>query len=938
MAKYKSKIFTLCLFTILFLTFYISFYSNDCATYNDKTVYTETYSNYQLLSNSFVNTSDDIPEGSVKISDAEDLKNFLSGDEPYGYVTTDILLDWEDVGSPINFANGRTIDGRGHVLTLTDKQACADVYDDEFEAFSNGEGEASECNYGLFVSVNYGVIKNFKFAYADEICAVNNGDVEINGVGIVCGENNGVITNCELAAKGKFSYFYINGEADYGDGFQTHFGGFAGINRGSIDKVSASYDTFTLRLRTTAHSWDYFGDGMDAKTFAGGVAGSISDSGECTNSIIFGSDVIFNLTADKLGNRESCVYSGAVTAYSEGKVDNIITDFSPEYQFADDISILSKNAVVYCGSATNVTALNDFGGGINLRSNNCDCAEHIGYCNTITTDRFTQAVVYIDDDNNQVVTLLPIKGSLESVSFTKLAVDSSGKIIDDTSLYENSPENFNSQDFASEWIYGKTFQITPYQNSSDCFWEIEARSWQKVEIDFSPNAYFNYTGQDMLQEIVKLKPSDGESNLNCDFTKMNLLNGSDKIYEAINFGRYILSIQLIEIGDRKFLYYDEENHIMAIAPEDYVSEIHEYYIVKYLVVTADWLEIEDNVKEYDGTDEFDVGKIKWNSKNENVIENLSLLREAIEIKACYSQINAGEEIEIIIELRTQAEEIVIDNQVSEVKGTILRKKVNLTLKYAETTYGDTSIEYHYETDNVIDGDSVDIVFCSNISMPDAQEFRFWIEESEFGNYSIANFDECYGYENGAPVIMHKAVISQLANGEEDFTDLNTQNVKDLQIKFRDVIDYDVFHILDILYYDSVENTYLPIEEINSAGTYKISLSIPKELQLIYELDESLSVMEITVSQVDDDSNDINDSDSDNPSSEIPNEQDNDKTEIGDNIGNDNSQNEYSEYRPSGVEEKSYGGIAIAVGATSTALIAVGILKRVLSKRKLKPRK
>ncbi|MBD5087027.1 MAG: hypothetical protein HDT32_06720 [Clostridiales bacterium] len=891
--------------------------------------------NCDLTTNSFVNTNDVLPQSAIKISDADDLKSFLTGHASYGYVAADISLDWEEVGSPINFANGRTLDGRGHVLTLTDKQACADVYDDEMEALNmNGEGETSECDYGLFVSVNNGIIKNFKFAYDDEICAVNSGISEINGVGIVCGKNNGVIANCELSASGAFSYFYINSDANDGQEYQTNFGGFAGINRGSIDRVSASYYDFTLRVRTLAHSWDFFSDGITAKTFAGGVAGNISDSGECTNATVFGNNALFHLTADKVGNRESFVYSGAIAAYSEGRIDNIIVDFSPEYvQYSDEVSVVSRNAVVQCGSATNVTALNTYGGGINLQSNGCGCAEHIGYCNVIKTDEYTKAVIYIDEDNNQVIELTPIKGLIERVSFTKLTTDGSGKIIDDNAFDENSPNNFYSHSFASECANGKTFQIKPYQNSCKCFWEIEARSWQKAEIEFSQETRFNYTGKDILQDIVKFRVDDG-SYLKCDFTKMNLLNDDVEIYEAINVGRYNLSIRPIEIDGVKYLYYDEENHIMAIAPENYYNETREYYIVKNLIVTADWFDIEDNAKDYDGTDEFDVNRIKWNNGNENVIENLAFL-PAVDYNAYYSQSDAGEDIQIIIELQSQAQEIVINNKIIFVKGIIRRRQVNLTLNYAEATYGG-AIEYHYYADNVIDGDSVDVVFCSNILMSEAQKFKFWIEESEFGNYSIANFEKLHGYDNGAPLILHKAVISQLANLEEDFADLNTQNVKDLQIKFRDVIDDKVFHILDLSYYDSDKNDYLPIEEINSAGTYKIRLSIPKEMQLIYELDESLAVIEITVSQADNTPNDNEDGDNDDSSSEIT--KDNDKIDFGDNSENANSSNNYTDYSPGDVKEKSYGGIAIAVGVTSTALVAVGILKRVLSKRKLKPRK
>ena len=1015
MDKLYRKFLILCFIAIFVCTFILGSHNYDYSDHDSDDVVLSAVS-CDLLVNTPTSANDELPEDAVAIDNAEALKIFLLGDKPYGYLTKDILFDWEDVGSTVNFASGRTLDGRGRIITLTDGEATADVGEYEYGAENiNYEGIARDCNYSTFINVNEGVIKNIKFSYADDICAVNDGSVAINSVGIVCGENKGLIEKCELNASGKFAYYYIDGEGDNEEEFQTHFGGFAGKNSGRIDKVSVSYEDFYLRIRTTAQSDNLFGDEMSAKTFAGGMVGIISEDGECTNTTISGSNVIFNLTADSLGNGESFIYSGAIAAYSNGKIDNIILDFSPKYDNEDGIFFVSKNAVVHCGSATNVTALNTYDDGYDLRLNNCECSEHIGYCNTIKTDNFTKALVYIDDEGNQVVELTPLLGQIESVSFSKLAVDSEGKITDDSFSYENAPDNFYSQNFASECANGKTFKIQPYQNSGESFWEIKASSWRKAELAFSDKSNYNYTGKDMLRDFIKLTLSDSERY--CDFTKMNLENSGKRIYEAKDAGKYSLSIRPIEIDGRKYLYYDEESRVIVIAQDDYVTEVRDYYIaptldviayasdeeyfsgnvsstivsfeatanfgdsngkieyridgkewIEYndiiiisnnaiiefratldtgdevlltseiivyevlvltdikLVVTADWFEIDSKV--YDGTNE--VKGIRLNMKSESVIANFAFI-QYIEFSAYYSQIDAGDNVEIIIEVWAKDDaDIFIDNRTSGAHGIIQRREVILNLDYAEKTYGDSEIEYHYSVINVID--SIDVDFVSNASIysiPEEEDYRFWLAESKFGNYSIANFEDLNCYDKGGQLTIHKAVISQIANTEHDFAHLDTDSVKDLQVKFRDVIDGELFHILDIFYFSAEENAYMSVDKIDVEGTYNIKLAIPKELQSRYELDESISEMQISVAQSDRKPDDTHGGDNVDDMSEISKDQDNEGIDSDDSKGEDDN----FDYHPSDGSSKNRSGVAIAVGVMSSSLVAVGILKRLVSKKR-----
>ena len=1148
----------------------------------------------------FINTNESLAEDAIAINDEDELKAFLSGTAESGYLVSDISFDWDGVGAIVDFAENRTLDGRGHTVILSDKEANANVIDDEYDAENiNCQGYACDSSYGLFVRINEGTIKNIKFVFDSEVCAVNNGEIEINYVGIICGENRGSIEKCDLNVSGKFAYFYIEGEQEDCDDFQTHFGGFAGTNSGCISNVYVCYDDFLLRIRTKARTDRLFGVGdISAKTFAGGVAGSITDGAECSNIIVSGKDLTLHLTADTIGNGRGYKYFGAVAAinFDEGKVDNIIVDVAPKYVEKD--KGISKNAVVHCGQATNVTALCTNVDDIDMRSSNCDCPQHIkNHCNIIEADEFSGVNVYINEEGKQVVDITPIAGWIESLSFIKYRVASvKGDIMEiseDDTAYISAPTDFRSQDFQQEWVLGKTFEIIPYQTSSESFWRISVSTWRKAEIEFSEVLDIPYTGEDVFNKFVRLKMSEDGSYLDCDFTKMNLTNNGEHIYEATDIGDYIVSMQAIQIDGKGFLFYDEEKHIYAVASdkdhqethrysitpgrivpldnldswanrdfvfkledgiagaadglvycvdaryyavdslvlsnlednvdreysvfltkkgkrvsEDYVfipkidtgapiianaeflnpidgryyteniavfsiydsisgirsvkindvevenvagnyfvdlprtgryvvkaediagnvatyefyayidrvvptlrvtasddkgqyisgkissgsvnieatatfgesggtieyridgsewnvyndmitisstsmiefcaisntsdgnnfltSEIIEYQVViidgkKEIVVTADWFVV-DNVKEYDGTDV--VKGIRLNEKNEVVFENFEIW-EYIEFSARFADVNAGDSIEIIIDVWTKENiNIKFINQVRNVVGAIKRKKVRVTLDRAESTYGDPSPIYYYDVEGVLDDISLDFATNANIySVPDERDYRFWLADSEFGNYIVENFDELNSYEKGAKLIIHKAVISQLANKEEEFIDLDTDSAADLKINFSDVIDRDVLYTLDVSYLKFQSGAYLPIDSMSVEGVYKIRLFMPKDLQSRYILDESLYEIEISVKEA------PNDITPDEPSND-PNVEDKnlDEEEQGNKDHDNDVNNQDIEDGDSNGAIKSYGNIVLAVGATSAFAVALGVLKKVALNKRGKKRR
>ncbi|MDE7337090.1 MAG: hypothetical protein K2N32_03135, partial [Clostridia bacterium] len=462
MSKARKGVIPIILFAIFIVTVFASTRSNlrDYNTfYTSDNDFSTTVIDYADGA-SFVKTDGDVPDHAVSIGDSKGLQEFLLGSGTYGYLIADISIDWEGVGSTITFGSGRVLDGRGHKINLTDKDADALISDEDYGVANlNWSGVAQDCNYSLFICVNSGVIKNTVFEYDTEICAVNNGNAEINGVGIVCGENKGSIENCELNATGKFSYFYMEGTDDYSESFQNYFGGFAGKNNGRIVNVKGNFNDFDLRLRTIANSDDMFGEvELISKTVAGGIAGCMTDpDGECRNVVILGNNVVFNLTSDCFGDVSGIKYSGAVVADNTcgGTVDNVIVNFSPEYvESLSNRDFVSKNAVVHCGAVTNVTAIDTYEGGKNIRSVNCDCDSHkYSYCNAIYLDELTNVEYGINDNGEQVFEITSEKGYIESLSFNKYRIVNGGFTTDD-SFYGDDLDNFDSHNFDIRWDKG----------------------------------------------------------------------------------------------------------------------------------------------------------------------------------------------------------------------------------------------------------------------------------------------------------------------------------------------------------------------------------------------------------------------------------------------------------------------------------------------------
>ena len=169
------------------------------------------------------------PSDAVAIATAEELRDFLNGSASYGYLTADLSYDKEAMASARTFAEGRTLNGNGHTLTLT-------------ATVSNATSE----NFGLLVDVNEGTLENLKVVYSSNLTVGNAGTVWAqNNVGILTGKNSGIIRNCDLSVSGSFTYNYNNSQIDAVENknevFVTAFGGFAGAHSNLITNILLQY-------------------------------------------------------------------------------------------------------------------------------------------------------------------------------------------------------------------------------------------------------------------------------------------------------------------------------------------------------------------------------------------------------------------------------------------------------------------------------------------------------------------------------------------------------------------------------------------------------------------------------------------------------------------------------------------------------------------------
>ena len=88
----------------------------------------------------------------------------------------------------------------------------------------------------------------------------------------------------------------------------------------------------------------------------------------------------------------------------------------------------------------------------------------------------------------------------------------------------------------------------------------------------------------------------------------------------------------------------------------------------------------------------------------------------------------------------------------------------------EGTYGSEQRNYAYEVANAFD--DIDLQFESNAdirSIPDAEDYRFWLKESEYGNYTVENFRDINSYDCGGKLIVNKRLFISWRTTKANFS-------------------------------------------------------------------------------------------------------------------------------------------------------------------------
>ena len=507
------------------------------------------------------------PSDAVAIATAEELRDFLNGSASYGYLTADLSYDKEAMASARTFAEGRTLNGNGHTLTLT-------------ATVSNATSE----NFGLLVDVNEGTLENLKVVYSSNLTVGNAGTVWAqNNVGILTGKNSGIIRNCDLSVSGSFTYNYNNSQIDAVENknevFVTAFGGFAGANSNLITNILLQYQGAQIALNTTAGSATQ--TRLDAKAvFGGAVGASLDASSECSN-VIAVSDASTNVSLSAsatdgdgetgVSYREAAAVQANISASPNlaGKVDNVITYWQGNYNSLSNATSVSKNAVVNSGSATNVTAV-DMSLGLYKDQ------MQTGHVNFITLNNSTAKISVRDG-----VQYLQMTPSDNRVMATQQFKKYSALNTEDTASYANLPASGTENIFMQpDKQNGFTLELPAYQTSTGNYWSLAYDTYERIKLTLTQDT-FDYTGADYISTLFLYgsTPITG-SNL-------NLKNGSKPITQVMLPGTYdiVFGTTTSNVG-----YVDAENKLIAIDEdqEDYVITVN-YANIASVPAETDWL-------------------------------------------------------------------------------------------------------------------------------------------------------------------------------------------------------------------------------------------------------------------------------------------------------------------------------------------------------------
>ena len=320
------------------------------------------------------NVPDNYSVSGTPISSVSELQSFLKGENgTYGYLTTDITgFSWDGYFTRVLMAEGRTLDGCGHTITMNAtklnndsegtnspwesntstsdfKQALKDTYtQDESYGGNNFPGSHFDLNGGFvgYIPSN-STIKNINFVYDGTVTGSYN-SAESGAGAIIAAVSAGTIDNCSLTVNG---YFDVTTNGTKSDDLLNRYkemashsyaiGGYVGLlsNNGVVSnsKITLSGGGYTnSKIGTIANisAARSASKTANVRVWGGGVAGWMGNGASVYNITTAGSGNIAAYTGYSGSNAGSnpLSYSGivagtcAIPSKNKGDQSSVVGD------------------------------------------------------------------------------------------------------------------------------------------------------------------------------------------------------------------------------------------------------------------------------------------------------------------------------------------------------------------------------------------------------------------------------------------------------------------------------------------------------------------------------------------------------------------------------------------------------------------------------------
>lgn len=354
-------------------------------------------------------------------------------------------------------------------------------------------------------------------------------------------------------------------------------------------------------------------------------------------------------------------------------------------------------------------------------------------------------------------------------------------------------------------------------------YEVEAKIDNVVPV-FNPSIYYyddagikqNYTGSVLATSTVYF-----------DLSNNTFGNGGGTIYYALDDGEWQVLDGILAITESHDVKFKAISNTVDVSTgEHYSFETKNMNVnvqLKDIVITSDDIVIGGVDKYFDGTNEFK-GTVSFTE--ESGLNGLGLTLNAV-----YADVNSGE-VEIIINIESPSDKLRIINEISGIKGNILKKEITVTIDNVSKQYGQQNPALTYTSD-MIEGfeENIEIITdAATDSVP--ADYAITVGNTEYRNYVVKSVVK-------GILTVDKFVIDRMVYDFTTITGLDTNNAKGVVVGFKKANgEYTQF---EVKYgYSAVKDgEFVDCEGMTLAGYYKVTLALPEGMQEYYEIKSGL---------------------------------------------------------------------------------------------------